>query len=115
MRHLTIALAAAALSLGLCAADKPPETIVFEAKQGNVTFNHAKHIEREKKDCKVCHPKLFPQAKAPLNYKAAVHQAAEKAKTSCGACHATGGTAFAAKGNCAKCHVKGAAAAKPAD
>ena len=29
------------------AADKPPEKLVFETKMGNVTFQHAKHIERE--------------------------------------------------------------------
>ena len=55
----------------------------------------------------VCHDKLFKQdAKAPLNFKAAIHKTAEAEKTSCGACHHPGGTAFETKGNCAKCHVK---------
>jgi c(7)-type cytochrome triheme protein len=91
------------------AADKPPEKLVFESKMGNVTFQHAKHAERVKNDCAACHPKLFQQsAKAPLNYKP-VHKTAETKKTSCGACHVTGGTAFATAGNCtnSKCHVKG--------
>ena len=92
------------------AADKPPEKLVFATKMGNVTFQHAKHLERAKNDCKVCHDKLFQQsAKAPLNYKAAMHKTAETGKTSCGACHVAGGSAFASAGNCAnsKCHVKG--------
>jgi c(7)-type cytochrome triheme protein len=92
------------------AADKPPEKIVFETKMGNVTFQHVKHIEREKNDCTVCHPKLFQQsAKAPLNFKPAMHKTAEANKTSCGACHNAGGAAFSTTGNCTnnKCHVKG--------
>ncbi len=105
---LVAGLLVAAL-LGI-AADKPPEKLVFPTKMGNVTFQHSKHIERAKNDCKVCHDKLFQQsAKAPLNYKAAMHKTAEASKTSCAACHVAGGTAFATAGNCAnsKCHVKG--------
>ena len=90
------------------AADKPPEKLVFTTKMGNVTYDHAKHLERAKNDCTVCHPKLFQQsAKAPLNYKAAMHKTAEASKTACAACHVAGGTAFVTTGNCAKCHVKG--------
>ncbi len=85
----------------------PPVKIVFKAKTGNVTYDHAKHLEREKNDCKVCHDKLFPQSQAPINWKAGMHKPAEKAKTSCGACHSPGGKAFVTTGNCAKCHVKG--------
>jgi c(7)-type cytochrome triheme protein len=85
---------------------KPPEKLVFETKMGNVTFEHAKHGERVKGDCTVCHENLFPQAKAPLNYKEKMHQVAEASKTSCASCHHAGGMAFASKGNCAKCHVK---------
>lgn len=96
--------------LGAAEDTKAPETIVFEAKNGNVTFHHQKHGEREKGDCKSCHPGLFPQKKgAPLNYKAAMHKPAEAKKISCAGCHVAGGKAFAATGNCAKCHVKGAA------
>jgi c(7)-type cytochrome triheme protein len=85
---------------------KAPEKLVFESKMGNVTFDHAKHAERVKADCKTCHDKLFPQSKTPLNYKEKMHQVAEAGKTSCAGCHHTGGMAFASKGNCAKCHVK---------
>lgn len=95
-------------------AKKAPGKLVFEAKQGKVTFDHATHLKAEKNDCKACHDKLFPQdAKAPLNFKAGVHKPAEAKGTSCGACHKAGGTSFESKGNCAKCHVKaGAAEAK---
>jgi c(7)-type cytochrome triheme protein len=96
------------LSMGVVtAADKGPEKIVFKSKMGNVTFDHAKHQEREKGDCKVCHPKLFPQSKAPINFGKGMHKPAEAAKTSCAGCHVAGGQAFATKGNCNKCHVKG--------
>jgi c(7)-type cytochrome triheme protein len=89
----------------------PPAKLVFKAKTGDVTFNHAAHLKREKDNCKVCHETLFKQdAKAPLNYKP-LHKAAEDKKISCGACHRPGGTAFETKGNCAnsKCHVRAAA------
>jgi c(7)-type cytochrome triheme protein len=87
---------------------KPPEKLTFKSAMGNVTFDHAKHVEREKADCKVCHDKLFPQSSnAPLNYKANMHKTAEAAKTSCAACHVAGGKSFESKApNCQKCHVK---------
>jgi c(7)-type cytochrome triheme protein len=112
MRTLVAAAAAIFMISGIVAvaADKGPDKLVFEAKVGNVTYDHAKHSERAKGDCKVCHDKLWPQsAKAPLNFKAGMHVPAETKKISCGACHTTGGTAFSSKGNCtnSKCHVKG--------
>lgn len=110
MRAFSTLTAIAFLLCGLLvlAAANAPEKLVFESKMGKVTYLHAKHAEREKNDCTVCHDKLWPQsAKAPLNYKAAMHKTAEKAKSSCAACHVAGGTAFASAGSCAKCHVKG--------
>ena len=88
---------------------KPPTKLVFNAKNGNVTYDHTAHAKRVKNECKTCHPANWPQdAKAPLNWKAAMHKTAETAKTSCGACHHAAGTAFESKGNCTKCHVKAA-------
>jgi len=84
----------------------PPDTILFEASNGNVTFDHKKHYERVGGNCSVCHPKVFQQSRAPLNYKKASHRAAEASLTSCADCHAVGGTSFAADSNCLKCHVK---------
>lgn len=111
MRVLTslVFLFAAAAGIGSLLAQKAPapDKITFESKMGNVTFNHAAHVMRAKGDCMTCHDKLFPQSKAPLNFKAGMHKPAEDAKTSCGGCHVAGGAAFEVKGNCAKCHVKG--------
>lgn len=87
-------------------ASKAPDSILFEASNGNVTFDHKKHYERVNGDCAVCHPKVFPQSRAPLNYKKASHRASEASLTSCAHCHAVGATAFAADSNCLKCHVK---------
>jgi c(7)-type cytochrome triheme protein len=94
---------------------KAPAKLTFEAKTGNVVYDHAAHAKREKNDCKVCHDAIFQQsAKAPLNFKAGMHKPAEAAKKSCGTCHNAGGKAFSTVGNCtnSKCHVK--AGAKPA-
>jgi c(7)-type cytochrome triheme protein len=113
MRYLIPFIAAVFLISGLVmTAQQPaaPAKVVFQAKTGDVTFDHAAHSKREKDKCETCHPKLFPQSKAPINYKAGMHKPAEAKKTSCGACHHTGGPAFASAGNCtnSKCHVKGA-------
>jgi len=83
----------------------PPETILIASPYGNVTFTHAKHYGRVNGDCSVCHPKVFPQSRAPLNYKKALHRAAEASMTSCAHCHAVGGTSFAADSNCTRCHA----------
>lgn len=93
----------------LIAQNTGPAKLVFTAKNGNVNFDHKAHADREKGDCKVCHPTLWPQdAKAPLNYKTGIHKPSETKKTSCGACHTPGGKAFASAGNCTngKCHAK---------
>ena len=87
----------------------PPKEIVFETKNGPVTFDHAKHAERVSNDCKTCHPAVFKQEKGDLGYKAGMHKTAEAAKSSCAACHVAGGKAFESKANCAKCHAKKAA------
>jgi c(7)-type cytochrome triheme protein len=93
-----------------------PAKLVFAAKPGKVTFNHAAHVKREKNDCKVCHDSLWPRdAKAPLNFKSPMHQTMQENKTSCSFCHAPGGKAFPAKGNCtSRCHGVAAAAAAAA-
>jgi c(7)-type cytochrome triheme protein len=97
-------------AFGAFAQDKktPPQKLTFVTKYGDVTFDHAAHLKRANGDCTACHDKLFQQdAKAPLNFKAGLHQPAEKGMTSCGSCHHAGGAAFETKGNCAKCHIKG--------
>ncbi len=107
MKSFVAALACLSLLVGLAAiAAEAPDKIVFESKMGNVTFDHAAHVKRVKDDCKACHDKLFPQSREPINFKAGMHQPAEKAKTSCAGCHHAGGLSFETKGNCNKCHVK---------
>jgi len=100
---IAFALAAGAI---LAEDKKPPEKVTYEAKPGPVTFDHAKHVERVKTDCKACHDAIFPEAKAPLNYKESMHKKAETDKKSCAACHVAGGKSFESKGNCQKCHLK---------
>ena len=110
MRYLLTMFIAAAVAIGVSAAPekKAPAKLTFQTKFGNVAYDHAAHVKREKDDCKVCHDKLWPQsAKAPLNFKGgAMHKTAETNKSSCATCHIAGGQAFAVKGNCNKCHVK---------
>jgi c(7)-type cytochrome triheme protein len=113
MRYLLTLFIAAAVAIGVFAAPekKAAPKLTFQTKFGNVVYDHEAHSKREKDDCKVCHDKLWPQdAKAPVNFKGgAMHAAAEKSKSSCAACHVTGGKAFAVKGSCNKCHVKAGA------
>jgi c(7)-type cytochrome triheme protein len=110
MRSLIALFVLSVGTLGVLAQQKkPPHTLVFEAKTGNVTFDHAAHLKRANGDCKVCHDALWPQEKVPLNFKPAIHKTAEANHTSCGFCHAPGGKSFETKGNCMKCHVKAAA------
>lgn len=85
---------------------EPPDTILIQSPAGNVTFTHKKHYERLNGDCSKCHPKVFPQSRAPLNYKKALHRAAEASMTSCAYCHSIGNSAFAADSNCTKCHAE---------
>jgi c(7)-type cytochrome triheme protein len=108
MRILSLLLLVIALSFGFEAlAQKPPEKVVFQAKMGNVTFDHAAHVKRANANCKTCHESLFKQSSTePINFKANLHKTAETGKTSCGFCHNPGGPSFETKGNCAKCHVK---------
>lgn len=115
MKKTTVIVTGLLLFLGLAVLPggekKAPDKLVFESKMGNVTFDHAKHVAREKEDCKVCHDKLFPQSRAPLNFKAGMHKPAEAKKISCAGCHVAGGKSFAASAtaNCSKCHIKKAA------
>jgi c(7)-type cytochrome triheme protein len=88
-------------------APGPPDTIFFPSEYGNVTFTHRKHFERVNGDCAACHPKIFPMARAPLNYGKARHRSAEEYGTSCATCHGIKATAFAAERNCQKCHEMG--------
>jgi c(7)-type cytochrome triheme protein len=82
---------------------KPPRRLVFSSKAGDVTFNHAAHLKREKGDCTKCHDKLWPQsAKVPV-----------KSSAGCSTCHHAEGKSFEMKGNCIKCHATKANSDRP--
>ena len=87
MRYLIASFVAISIlgGLGILAQTKtPPSKLVFQAKMGNVKYDHAAHLTRAKGNCKVCHDVLFKQsAQAPLNFKPGMHKPAEAAKTSC--------------------------------
>ena len=107
MKTLTVFFLCLALLVTLSAiAADAPDKIEFQAKMGKVTFDHKAHVERAGGKCEACHDKLFPQSRAPINFKAGMHRPAEQKKESCGGCHHAGGAAFETKGNCNKCHVK---------
>lgn len=107
---LSLTFLGVALLLNSVAAQqaKAPAKMVFESKFGKVTFDHESHTKREKGDCKGCHPSVFKEdAKAPLNFKDAMHKKSTAAKASCAHCHHPGGKAFEAKAaTCKNCHVK---------
>lgn len=105
---LLICLILSSITVGALFAQKaPPDRVVFQAKIGNITFQHADHVRHARGDCKACHDSLFPRdSSAPLNFKAALHKTAESGKTSCGGCHNPSGPSFATAGNCGNCHVK---------
>jgi c(7)-type cytochrome triheme protein len=71
---------------------------------GQVTFNHATHVDDAKPACTTCHPRLFGILKdgAPAQRVAIVHAKMEKGQQ-CGACH-DGKKAFAIEDDCAGCH-----------
>jgi len=110
LRLFTAVVISCAIACGLATLGqdtKAPAKLTFEAKNGNVTFDHTKHLERAKNDCKFCHDKVWPQSsKAPLNWKAGMHKPAETSHTSCGTCHYPGGMSFGVTANCNKCHKK---------
>ena len=90
-----------------------PGEIVYPSKAGPAPFDHAQHVDFENGDCTACHNRLFPMARADLNYAPDLHRAAEAAGSSCAGCHVSGGKAFASANNCSRCHT-GLSAPPPA-
>jgi c(7)-type cytochrome triheme protein len=91
-------------------SDTPPtEPLVYEAKTGNVSFDHTKHLAKLENDCTVCHDSLFQQEQSDLgDFGKGMHKAAIKDSTACANCHKKDGSSFdmGAK-NCKTCHIKG--------
>lgn len=109
---LALVCVAAALPGRLAAqAETGPETVVYKAERGAVTFTHAKHAQAA--ECVSCHHESKPE------------KPATKENEKCSACHTTPATApvtttlrrafhnTAEKtGVCYDCHTKEAAAGK---
>lgn len=97
MTEMGLPRTGAALAGGVALAaqdEKPPLKLLFPSKAGDVPFDHAAHLAREKGECASCHEKLWPKsAKDPL-----------KSSAGCKTCHQPGGRAFEMKDNCKKCH-----------
>lgn len=90
MKKVAIALVAVIAFAGAAVA---ADTMTFPAKNGNITFNHKKHQEIVKGDCKACHEK------APGKIEDFGKDFAHK---TCKGCHAkTGGPT-----KCGECHKK---------
>lgn len=83
-----------------------PDSRPIETRLGPAKFDHDRHINLLKNDCRGCHNRVFPLAKGLLNYADNLHRTAEQIRTSCGSCHRDSGTAFATKDNCLKCHTE---------
>lgn len=90
MKKLLAAAVIVAMSAGAVLA---ADVITFEAKNGNVTFNHKKHQETVK-ECKVCHEK------GPGKIEGFGKDFAHK---SCKGCHSDKG---AGPTKCTDCHKK---------
>lgn len=105
---LSLALAFV-LAAGLASAGdlaKLPRDAVLpqgEGSPGPVTFSHQSHVDSAKPSCVTCHPRSFSilRKTSAAGDKRITHDAMEKGKQSCGACH--GSTAFAFD-DCTMCH-----------
>jgi formate-dependent nitrite reductase cytochrome c552 subunit len=104
MRHTLALLISLALAGSVATAveatqdPKPPLKLVFPSKAGDVLFDHAAHLAREKGRCGSCHEKPWPRAgKEPLGSSAG-----------CKTCHQAAGKSFEMKDHCKKCHLAAA-------
>ena len=84
--------AAVALTLALAVSAFAADTVVYPAKNGNVTFNHKVHSTKHA--CKQCHGEGAP-AKIAIDK--------DKAHTLCKGCHAD---KKAGPTKCGECHKK---------
>src|SRR5262249_53347763 len=93
------------IQAGVSSDPNMPTKIPFVTNAGEVAFDHAKHLQREKGQCEACHDKYFRMERADLRYKGNLHKTAEASHTSCAGCHVSQGMAFASAGSCDKCHT----------
>jgi c(7)-type cytochrome triheme protein len=102
---LGLALAASVASAGeLSKLPKGIELPMGDGSPGKVTFSHETHVDAAKPSCVTCHPRSFTilEKTSARARPAITHEAMEKGKQSCGACH--GSTAFGFE-DCTMCHA----------
>lgn len=108
---LTIALLALPLVIGTAAGraqglPKLPDALTIAKSAdspGQVTFNHASHVDQAKPDCTTCHPKTFGILGSKGGTRSVMkHENFEKGHQ-CGTCH-NGKQAFALEDDCTNCH-----------
>jgi hypothetical protein len=90
-KHMKKIATAIVLTLAFAVSAMAADTVVYPAKNGNVTFNHKAHQEKLK-DCKLCHEGA--PAKIAINK--------DKAHEMCKGCHAK----MSAPTKCGECHKK---------
>jgi c(7)-type cytochrome triheme protein len=72
-----------------------------EGSPGAVRFSHETHVDADAPRCVTCHPLFFRILERSAEGKRITHDAMEKGRESCGACH--GKTAFGFD-DCTMCH-----------
>lgn len=73
---------------------------------GVVTFSHGSHLDQQKPDCTLCHPRvatILASSKPPVAKAGGRHAEMEQGR-SCGACH--DGNKAHGLDDCAACHVE---------
>jgi c(7)-type cytochrome triheme protein len=104
-------LTAAALGLALCAASAAAQTLPRLPKEiplvrsadspGQVTFDHATHVDSAKPNCLTCHSQDFNILKTSAR-KPIKHENFDRHRQ-CGSCH-DGKNAFKVEDDCTNCH-----------
>ena len=107
----TFAVVAALCFIAAVAYAAAPDSIVLNASNGNITFNHKKHSTLANVTCKTCHHTMTgtePDKKCSDCHKAAAEgkkpSMKDAAHKQCKDCHKKMGKGPAVK--CTDCHVK---------
>lgn len=103
MKKLLVAVALVAFAATVSFAAAEPTTVTFEAKNGNVTFDHAAH-KTKAADCTECHHKGVEAGtcKSCHGVDPAVAKAKDAFHKQCKDCHKKNGVST----KCGDCHKK---------
>jgi c(7)-type cytochrome triheme protein len=100
---LAFALAAGLASAGELKMPEDAKLPMGDGSPGQVTFSHESHVDAAKPSCVTCHPRSFSILKTSAASGARItHEAMEKGKQSCGACHGSSAFGF---DDCSMCHA----------